>query len=195
MAYFIYDIRTAKPQSGFCYLVDTNIWLAVLEPTFNKSEYKSYLNFFNNIISNTVVQDAVIGIPCLLIAEILRRIINDIYYEEFILTHTPYPHESKRQHFKRVYRPSSEYTRDVEIVCATIRGYHSKIKFISDRLDEYSCKNLIKNIPSHLDINDYLYSKIALQQGINIVTNDADFRVEDIHIYTTQQPLLQLMQQ
>jgi predicted nucleic acid-binding protein len=193
MAFIISDIRVAKPQSGHRYLFDTNIWLALLDVNFYRHEYKPYVNFFNSIINNTVVKDAYIVIPSLLLSELLNRLINDIYYEEFIISNTPLPNQSKREHFKKVYRPNPQYGIDIENACASIRDYHSKIEFVSDNLNEFTCKSLIKKIPTHLDINDYLYSKMALAQGLVIVTNDSDFKVEDVTVITSQSTLLALM--
>lgn len=190
MAWFIKDIRNEKPQSGFRYLFDANIWLAVLDTTFSHKKVQPYINFFNSIINETEVNDASIAVPATLLSEVINRMLKDVFYKEFCQTNTPLPTE--RNHFKNVYRKNPQYKIDLENTCASIRDYHRKIEFISDGIDKYSCKQLIKNIPVHLDINDYLYSKMAIEQGLVIVTNDADFKVEDIYILTTQVELLQL---
>ena len=192
MAYIVNDIKIAKAQSGFRYLFDANIWLAVLDSTFYTYQYQPYIKLFNSIINENDVRDASIVIPSLLLSEIINKIINRIYYEEFKLNHPLFPNQSKHDHFKNSYRVSQQYSNDLENVCASIRDYHMKIEFVSDELDQYSCKDLIKKIPSHLDINDYIYSKMALSQGLVIVTNDSDFKVEDIHIVTSRPTLLAL---
>ena len=193
MPYYIYDIRNVKPQSGFCYLFDANIWLAILDNTFNKPELRPYISFFNSIINETEVDDAEIGIPCLLLSEVINRMIKDIHYKEYSIAHPFLPGQSSYDHLKNGYRKSADYKLDLEAVCSSIRQYHRKIKFISDNLNGYAPKDIIKKIPVHLDINDYLYSKMALEQGLVIVTNDSDFDVENIHIYTKQYKLLNLM--
>jgi predicted nucleic acid-binding protein len=190
MAWLIYDIRTAKPQSGFRYLFDANIWLAVLDTTFSHRTLQPYIDFFDSIINETDVRDATIAVPATLLSEVINRMMRDVFYKEFVQTNTPVPGE--RNHFKNVYRKHPQYKIDLDNTCALIRAYHRKIEFVSDGIDQYKCRDLIKNIPVHLDINDYLYSKMALQQGLVIVTNDTDFAVEDIHIITSQQALLQL---
>lgn len=195
MAFFISDINNAKPENGFRYLFDTNIWLAVLEPSYYRWDYKPYISFFNNIINSTNGNTAKIAMPCLLLSEVLNRLMNDIYYEEFKKRRNnfPQPNQKISSHKKNEYRSSADYATDLESACASIRAYHQKIEFVSDNLDKYSCKDLIKDIPLHLDINDYLFSKMALEQGLIIVTNDSDFSVEDIHVITAQKTLLQLI--
>lgn len=192
MPYLIEDIKIAKPQSGHRYLFDANVWLAVLEPIYSSKPFRPYVNFFNSIINETVVKDAVIVVPGLLLSELLNRLINDIHYKEYCLSDVPLPHENKHAHFKK-YRRSKQYKVDIEIACSSIRDYHRKIEFVSDNLEQYSCKDLIKNIPTHLDINDYMYSKMALEQGFVIVTHDGDFQVEDVTVITSHPDLLKLV--
>ncbi len=193
MAWYIKDIRNEKPQSGFRYLFDANIWLAVLDTTFSHKTLQPYINFFNSIINETEVRDASIAVPATLLSEVINRMLRDVFYKEFCQTNTPMPGE--RNHFKNTYRKNPHYKIDLDNTCALIRAYHRKIEFVSDGIDKYTCRELIKNIPVNLDINDYLYSKMALEQGLVIVTNDSDFMVEDVHILTTQHSLLQLTNQ
>jgi predicted nucleic acid-binding protein len=193
MPYYIFDINKEIPQSGYRYLFDANIWLVVLDNVFWRKEFKPYTSFFNSIINKTHVDDATLAVPCLLLSEILRKLLWDIYFTEFISRNPQYTKDKNT--YKKTYRPSADYVADLGAVTASIRQYHQKIEFISDNLEQYSCKDLIKKIPTNLDINDYLYTKMALAQGLVIVTHDTDFDVEDIHILTTQKSLLGLMPQ
>ncbi len=193
MAFNVRDIRKSTPQDNRKYLFDANVWLSVLDDFYLTSgRYKPYIEFFNKIITNKIAPTATIVIPSLLISEIINRVMNDIYYYHFCLDNEPPPGMTKQQHFKKVYRSSENYVSDLEELCSNIRDYHNKITFISDDLDQYTCKALIKNIPSHLDFNDYVYSKIALKQNLIVVTNDADFKVENIEILTTHPSLINL---
>lgn len=191
MPFLVDDIRKAQPQDGYKYLFDTNVWLAVLDPIFNDQYYAPYVNFFNGIINDNKSK-AKIAMPGLLLSEIINRMLNDIYYKEFCISNPCPVDKNKSWHYKKIYRVSSNYKSDLDDVCASIRDYHAKIEFVSDNLFKYSCKQLIKNIPLHLDINDYLFCKMALEQNLIIVTNDADFIIEDIHILTARKELLRL---
>jgi predicted nucleic acid-binding protein len=80
------------------------------------------------------------------------------------------------------------------MACSEIRAFSSNngMAFLSDQLDKFTFKQLTKNIPVFLDINDHMYAEIAKAQGIIIVTNDSDFRVEGITVITGHPDLLKL---
>jgi len=190
VAFLISDIKNSNPQNEVMYLFDANVWLAILEGFYNERMYNSYITFFDKIITNRIAPSAMIGMPSLLISEIINRIMKDIYYYNYCADsnlnfNTP-------GQYKRIYRESKEYVLDFENVCSNIRDYDKKITFISDDLNLYTCDDIIKNIPQHLDFNDYVYCKIASKKNIAIVTNDKDFKVEDIRILTIQKSLLDL---
>jgi predicted nucleic acid-binding protein len=190
MAFLITDVQNENPQSGISYLFDANIWLAILDPNFQSRFYTNSVRFFNKIINNSVVNDAKIAIPTMLLSEIINRLLKDVYFRDFSLENPNV--NSINNYYKNIYRKSNQYKEDLEIVCASIRAYHAHIQFVSDNANKYTCKQLIKNIPTHLDMNDYIYTKIAKEQGLVIVTNDGDFQVEDIQIYTSHRELLAL---
>jgi PIN domain len=190
MAFLITDVQNENPQSGISYLFDANIWLAILDPTFESFFYNNPIKFFNKIINNSVVKDAKIAIPTMLLSEIINRLLKDVYFEDFLSVNPNV--NNVKNYYKNGYRKSEQYKEDLEIVRASIRAYHNHIQFVSDNANKYTCKQLIKNIPVHLDMNDYMYTKIAKEQGLVIVTNDGDFQVEDIQIYTSHKGLLAL---
>jgi hypothetical protein len=190
MAFLITDVKNENPKSGTSYLFDANIWLAILDENFKKSFYNSSINFFNKIINNSVVNGAKIAIPSMLLSEVINRLLKDVYFIEYLSENSNL--EKTNYIYKNVYRKSDKYKEDLEIICSSIRDYHQHIHFVSDNANKYTCKQLIKNIPVHLDMNDYMYTKIAKEQGLVIVTNDGDFQVEDIPIYTSHNGLLSL---
>lgn len=190
MAFLITDVQNENPQSGISYLFDANIWLAILDENFKKSFYSNSISFFNKIINNSIVNDAKIAIPSMLLSEVINRLLKDVYVKEFLAEQSDL--DKTNNIYKNVYRKSDQYKEDLELICASIRTYHTHIQFVSDNANKYTCKQLIKNIPVHLDMNDYMYTKIAKEQGLVIVTNDGDFQVEDIPIFTSHRGLLSL---
>lgn len=192
MPYLIRDIRSTDPVNGYRYLFDCNTWLAVLEDSYNSKTYQPYINFFNSIITEKNGAKAEIVLPGLLLSEILNRLIHDIYFEEFVKSNPTRVSGNKRKDFKDVYRNDPQYAIDIENACADIRAYHKKVSFISDRLEDFTFKDLIKKIPVHLDINDHIFAKMAAAQGLVIVTHDGDFKVEDVVILTSNPALLPL---
>lgn len=192
MSYLISDIRKSSPENNEIYLFDANVWLAVLEGYFYEPQYYPYKDFFNKIIRNRVAPDAYIGMSSLLISEIINRAMKTVHYFNFCKDNKIDYRNVPKEHYKETYRKTRTYINDLEYVCSNIRDYESKIKLVSDELNLFDCKNLIKDIPPHLDMNDYLYSKMALAKNYIIVTNDSDFSVEGIRILTTLESLIKL---
>jgi predicted nucleic acid-binding protein len=189
VAYLIENITGIDPQDGKTYLFDTNIWLAVLEAYYNEHKYRNYINFFDKIVNGVPAPNSRIALTAVLLSEIINRILRDIYYHEYLNDNGL---EKDTSPYKTTYRKSAQYPIDVENICANIRAFHSKIDFISDNLNIYSCKKLIKNIPPNLDFNDHIITKICKDQGLILVTNDSDFTIEDLHIITGVHSLLAL---
>jgi predicted nucleic acid-binding protein len=188
MAYLISDIRQKQPELNKIYLFDTNVWLAVLEDFFFDTRYKPYTDFFNKLISQTIGNAPKIALPAVLISEILNRVLRDIYYPSYIDSFEDPTITDMTLSFKK-YRNTDQYEKDLAFVLGSIRQYHNSLVFVSDNFGQYTSKQILKNLPTHLDYNDYLYTIIAKEQNLIIVTNDADFSVEDIPIYTTRKEL------
>jgi predicted nucleic acid-binding protein len=189
MAYLISDIKNTNPVENERYFFDANVWLAILYSFYNEPYYHAYKIFFNKIINNKIAPSARIVMPSLLVSELINRIIRDIYFYEFCNDNGI---TKNALNFKTVYRKAPEYVSDFDEVCSGIRDYENKIDFVSDGVDGYKCEHLIKDIPHHLDFNDFVYSKIAKREDLILVTNDADFKVENIRILTTHQALISL---
>lgn len=192
MGYQVLNINSETPHSGIRYLFDTNIWLAILDTNFHHHSYEKYIKFFNAILADKQLIDTKIVMPGILLSEIINKLMKTIYYEEYLLSH-PLPASNKQNPFKTHYRPSTQYAIDYENVCALIRDYHSKLEFISDCLSDYTCRTLIKKLPTHMEFNDYLLCKIAERHNCTVITNDADLKYEGITVITGQKKLLDLI--
>ncbi|HEV2478083.1 MAG TPA: hypothetical protein VGS79_00405 [Puia sp.] len=194
MSFLIEDIRRHKAVEGGKYLFDANIWLAILDANFSKSYMPPYEALFEDVITHKTVRSAKVVMPSLLLSEILNRYMNDIFYLEFCKRNPNTAGTPKHQHYKRTYRPSPDYARDLDAACSEIRQYSANngLCFLSDNLDKFTFKQLTKDIPVYLDINDHLYAQIARAQGLIIVTNDGDFWVEGVKVVTGNPNLLKL---
>lgn len=169
-------------------MFDSNIWLAILEGHYHENYFNAYIRFFDRIVDHN--NGARIAVPALMLSEIINRILRDIYFQEFIAQNGLDPKTAK---FKRDYRHTPDYARDFEAICADIRSRHQYMVFVSDKLSDYTCKKILKNIPPTLDFNDFLMAKICQDQGITMVTHDNDFAIEDMDILTKLQSLLNRM--
>jgi len=194
MSFVIEDVKKYRPVANGMYLFDANIWLAILDPTFSKPYMSAYEDLFDDIITQKSAKATKVVIPSLLLSEVLNRYMNDIFYKEFCLRNPISAGMSKHEHYKHVYRAHVDYSRDLSMACASMRSYSRSngMTFLSDNLDKFTFKQLTKNIPTFLDINDHLYAEIAKAQGIIVVTNDGDFKVEGITVVTGNPALLKL---
>lgn len=187
MPYIIQDIRSVQPEPNKVYLFDTNIWLAVLESYYNNQQYSPYIKFFGQISDlNNGSRIAVVGV---LISEIINRVIRDIYLWDYC---QEFSFDYNTIDFKKDYKSSTSYSTDMISVCTSISAYHQHMLFISDNLNQYSTKKLLRNIPASLDFNDHMLVKIAQEQSLTIVTHDKDFSVENVEILTVSKELLNI---
>jgi predicted nucleic acid-binding protein len=192
MPFLITDVRKVSPAPGARYLFDANVWLSVLDLNFQTKFSPPYEDFFDSVYGSMLDPKPKIVLPSLLLSEILNRLVNDIYYKEYCLANPKPETMTKHKHFKDFYRVSKEYEQDFAMACGSIRGYHQNVELLSDDLNQFSFKDLTKNIPLHLDFNDHLYCQLAKKKGLTIVTGDHDFAVEDIPIITSHPKLLAL---
>lgn len=192
MAFLIEDVRKESPAPGCKYLFDANVWLAVLDINFSEHFLTPYVDFFNSVYESRLSPKATIVMPSILLSEVFNRLMNDIFYKNFLISHPKSDDQTKASHYKKVYRRAPEYAKDISIAAAQIRAYHQNVTFLSDSFDTFTFKQMTKNIPIQLDFNDHLYCLLAKKLGLTVVTHDSDFAVEDIRILTTRRDLLQL---
>lgn len=194
MSFLIEDVNQYKPVEGGRYLFDANIWLRILDPNFSAHYMPPYEALFTDIVSHKTAKSSKVVVPSLLLSEVLNRYMNDIFYYEFCRKNPVPKGMGKREHYKKVYRASTDYSRDLAMASSEIRSYteNGGMTFLSDNLEKFPFKQLLKNIPTHLDFNDHVYAQIAKAQNLIIVTNDSDFKVEDITIVTGHPDLLKL---
>lgn len=194
MSLTIEDVKKYRPVEGGKYLFDANIWLAILDLNFSKPYMAAYEDLFDDIITQRSARGTKVVIPSLLLSEVLNRYMNDIFYKEFCYKNPISAGMQKHEHYKHVYRVHADYSHDLSVACDSVRQYSKSngLTFLSDNLDKFTFKQLIKNIPTFLDINDHMYAEIARAQGITVVTNDGDFKVEGITVVTGNPGLLKL---
>lgn len=171
------------------YFFDANVWIYYFTHT-NKEKappiQRKYISLLEDVLeanTNGSENAPKILMPLILFSEILNRYMRDIAWNEF-------RREKGINTTKQSYK--NEYKND------TTRGgkeHHDKMqkRFIDDMkqfnllftcIDD-SCisSNLMEsigNIPTYLDMNDFVYNELCKKSGAVIVTNDTDFLHQDI---------------
>src|SRR4051812_22406117 len=113
MPYQISSLKLCKPVAGTRYLFDANVWLMILDTNFSTRHSPPYENFFNDVYSKKDGIDVSIVMPSLLLSEVLNRLMNDIYYCEFLRSNPIPAGMKKHEHHKHVYRCSEQYAQDL----------------------------------------------------------------------------------
>ena len=98
--------------------------------------------------------------------------------------------------FKKNYRLTKHYQDNFRVVCDNIKSYHSYIEPLNDDFIDLKPFQILKKCPDSLDFNDYFYyllcKKISNTKPVSIITNDQDFKFEEVSIITGSQVLKDL---
>lgn len=181
MAYNIFHLDSVKLEKRQ-YFFDANIWIKILRPQFNKSNSsKKYLSFFDSFKTNP--NHPRIVICSLLLSEVINRIMRDIAMKSYVQSQGILSPDAS--FFKTVYRNTSDYSIQYDMLCDDIKAYHTIFDLISDSAGEkIKSKHLLSSPPKGLDFNDHYYVLLAKQHKFPIITDDKDFFVEDIEVMT-----------
>lgn len=181
-----YSIAT----DGSNYFLDANIWLKILNPKI-KSSYKdkAYRSFFDSIINNSKTK---IVVPSLVLSEVINRILREVHMGKYIskIKRTDSSFVPTADFYKSDFRKTEDFRIAYNLVCDEIKNYHSSITLINDGLgSDFKFKHILKDPPSGLDFNDYYYYNICKKNNYILITDDKDFWVEDVVIYTQSETL------
>ncbi len=192
MSYQISSIKDKTPSSGTKYLLDTNIWYYILEGK-SKNYQETYLEFFDAIKDFSGSLKPKIVLPTTVLSEIINRLLRDIRFREF----KDNPDNvgkiagiEERKIYKDVYRNDEQFRIDYGMICYDIKSYHNILEFVGDEFDTFRIKDILSNPPLGLDFNDFIITKIAKKNNFTIITDDADFLVENINILTANNKLI-----
>lgn len=192
MSYQISSIKNQLPSSGTKYLLDTNIWYCILEGISNGYR-EVYLDFFDAIKNFSGIQKPKVVLPTTILSEIINRLLRDIRFREF--KENPdnigkIAGVEERKIYKDVYRNDEQFRIDYGMICYDIKSYHNILEFVGDEFDTFRIKDILSNPPLGLDFNDFIITKIAKKNNFTIITDDADFLVENINILTANNKLI-----
>lgn len=192
MSYQISSIKDRIPSSGTKYLLDTNVWYYILEGT-SKDYQGVYLDFFDAIKNFSGSPKPKVVLPTTVLSEIINRLLRDIRFREF--KDNPDNLEKiagieERRIYKDVYRNDEQFRIDYRSICNDIKSFHYILEFVGDEFETFRIKDILSNPPLNLDFNDFIITKIAKKNNFTIVTDDADFLVEDINIVTANNKLI-----
>ena len=187
MAFNIKDIKQHSLKSG-TYLFDTNIWIYILFKIPSPGSYtEGYLTFFGDFRKSS--EKPKIAITSQIVSEILNRYFRDIGFPKFCLQKGI---DDCKENYKKHYKTSPEYIVDYGKICSDIDAYSEILIPVNDGLGtDFTLSDILCPPETQkLDYADRYYYLIAKKKGYMIVTDDADFFVEDVPILTLNAKLI-----
>ena len=167
------------------YLFDANIWLLILGPVSQPDhKQQKYINFFKTIFQS----DAIILLPSILVSEIINRLM----HFQMIKFAKKRGDNIDPTYFKKVYREHPAFKLALQQIYDDLLIYAKSCTLINDQFgeQEFSLTDLFTSSGAINEFNDnYLYRLAKFHSAI-IVTDDGDFLVEDIQIYTLNSTLI-----
>jgi hypothetical protein len=192
VAYNISKLKANTPIINSLYFLDANVWVYALQylesPSPNYWE-QVYVDFFDDLINER--SQPKILMPSVLVSEIINTYIRDVPFKEF---------KNKTgkldAHFKKDFRPSSDYLIAYHSILDDLKSYKNCIQFIDDSCILNPSPQFLSKDFTDVDFNDkyyfHLLKELSKTTPLTIVTNDGDFHIEDIPILTVHKDLLAL---
>jgi predicted nucleic acid-binding protein len=183
------NVRSTK------YFIDANVWIYALQgDSLLQNWEKAYSDFFYNIIESDLDPKPKILMPTLLFSEILNTFLKHIALPEYKAINgigdlTPF-------NYKLTYKSTQHYKDSYEKVCDDILSLRSAILFLNDSSVVTDPPIYINPFVDPFDFNDFFYYSICKEyiksEPVTILTNDSDFKINDIPIITSNRALLSL---
>lgn len=192
MPYNIRSLRDHAPIGGRRYLLDANVWIFTLEAENADKENPRtapYVNFIERL--KNAAGSPKIVLPAAVLSEVTNRLLRDTYFKLFVEEHKTLPfQDSERYNYKNIYREHEQFGIDYGSLLYNIKSYNNNFDLISDEFADLKVKEVFNNPIVRLDFTDWLLVKLAKKHNYIIVTDDADFLVEDVPILTNNRNLL-----
>lgn len=187
----IFDIKDIQPEPDILYLIDTNIWLSILNARPHpKAREQKYQNFLAALRRTKVSPKPKVALPGFIVSEIINAGLN-IKYKLFKTKNYRLPWtDNYKDDFKKLYRPSDDFKGDYELLCYELKNYHQLFEIVNDGFEDFKLKQILRDLPTNLDYNDNYFYLLAKKRNYTIITDDGDFFVPGVNIVTANNTLL-----
>lgn len=190
MAFDYTQIESKKAAADTNFFLDANIWMLILAPPIKPSfKQRAYRKFFESILEEP---KAKIVLPSLVLSEVINRLLREVHMGKYILKQKKADQKFSQgsDYYKSVFRKTEEFRIAYALICDEIKNYHPSITLIGDNLgSELKFKHILSNLPPGLDFNDFFYFQLCKLNGYVLVTDDKDFWIDGIRIYTQNEAL------
>ena len=157
--------------------LDTNIWLYLFGP---RREADPNIEIYSNVFNRIVNAGCQIYIDVLVVSEFINAYARMRW--RFIAPHIrSFKTFRNSPDFKPVAQNIAVYVKQIMKHCARIESGFTMLP-MNDLLDDY--------IRGDSDFNDQVITEICKNNGFTLITNDGDFKTQEIPILTANQSLL-----
>lgn len=190
MAFNIVHLDYAKLKTRQ-YLFDANLWLKILRPPFDLSKRDAkYISFFKKFQTDDAGPR--IALTSLILSEVINRLMRDYAMSKYLKENGIDRKTISNRFYKETYRKTPHFKMHYDLLCDDIKAFHNLYDLVSDDLGKtIKSKHIISSPPAGLDFNDNYYYQLAKKKNFSIITDDADFFVEDVEILTYNDVLYQ----
>lgn len=179
------DVQNYHFQPQDKLLFDTNIWLIVfgIQEPKNTKQAEAYSSAFQRILE----VDGKIYIDILVVSEFINTYAKQEWYLKKL---NPNFAEKYKKSFKK-FRDSSHFKPIAQQIAADTKRILQFCQKIEDGFDKLDTNRLInKYAGGNHDFNDQILIELCKSRGLKLITNDGDFKGEEIPILTANRRLL-----
>lgn len=193
------DINNLNEPSKYQrYFIDANVWIAIIKyNTVNKkdSDFQPYIDFFEALVNlnsqpsklfkKNNYQPKII-VTSMLLSEIINAYLRNVAMPAFLNC------EPSKCNFKKDYRENihSDYDKQLKILISDIRSYSFMFEIVDDNFSTNSDLSFLNELNRNVDFNDLYYYKLMKSLNVPIVTDDKDFKYNDIMVFTNNKRVL-----
>jgi len=179
MAHRAEEISTYDFKPSEALLLDANIWLLVYGP---QKPNNSRVDAYSQALRNILAAKSSIYIDVLIVSEF----INTYARMKWQLLPTP----SKFKNFKR-FRKSADFKPVAQDISADVKRVLQHCTRVESGFESLAINTLIDEYAAgDFDFNDQILTTLCKEKGLKMVTDDADFKGQDIPIITANKRLL-----
>lgn len=200
----ILPLSRQSPKESQSYFFDANAWIYVIESS-SKSSHKPYINFFHNLVGfiddfdRRKKQSEMSGAkmkpgkfdeakrPKIILTPLL---ISEMFNVLIRKRHNEYCNKNGHVDFKRDYRGSEDYVETMKLLRSELFNYKQYYQIIDDKADSLCIEQILEQLNYKMDFNDLCYYYTCYNHNYILVTNDRDFKVEYVTVYTELSALL-----
>lgn len=201
MSYSIKDLKNHKIDS-LNYFIDANAWVYFIEGS-QEVWHSEYIRFFNDLfklhdeiqakIDALTAPDSSLILPKIILTPMLISEMFNVLVRTRFKEWKDNQSNSESLKFKEHFRPTQDHEDAFKHLRSEILSYERYFEIVDDSDEQIGVINMLENFNYQMDFNDQCYYFTCLENGYTVITNDVDFFVEGVDIYTSNGRLLKKM--